>query len=146
MFGTRISIAISSHAINTEACAEFIKTLLSDDIQRELAMSDNFVINRDAFRQGCNAAIEYYNTEDGSQNLFDYAAGTYVTSHMKFTSEDIDRLENVILSCSKSDTEDSAINLILIEEMPAYFLGQKDLHSVVKTAQNRAQKVLDERG
>ena len=146
MFGTRISIAISSHAINTEACAEFIKTLLSDDIQRELAMSDNLVINRDAFRQGCNAAINYFNTEDGSQYLFDYAAGTYVASNMQFTPEDIDRLEKVILTCSKSDTEDSAINLILIEEMPAYFLGQKNLDSVVKIAQNRAQKVLDERG
>ena len=64
---------------------------------------------------------------------------------MKFTSEDIDRLEKVILSCSKCDTEDSAINLILIEEMPAYFLGQKDLDSVIKVAQARAQKVIDER-
>jgi len=29
--------------------------------------------------------------------------------------------------------------------MPAYFLGQKDLASVIKIAQDRAQKVLDER-
>ena len=41
---------------------------------------------------------------------------------------------------------DSEINIILIEEMPAYFLGQKDLDAVVKIAQDRAQKVLDERG
>ena len=146
MFGSKISVAISKNCVDKKSCIEFVKTLISDEIQLKLVMNDQFVINRDAFRQGCNAAIEYYNTEDGSQNLFDYAAGTYVTSHMKFTSEDIDRLENVILSCSKSDTEDSAINLILIEEMPAYFLGQKNLDSVVKIAQNRAQKVLDERG
>lgn len=36
--------------------------------------------------------------------------------------------------------------MILIEEMPAYFLGQKDLDSVIKIAENRIQKVLDERG
>jgi hypothetical protein len=42
--------------------------------------------------------------------------------------------------------EDSAISIILIEEMPAYFLGQKKLDAVIKIAQNRAQKVLDERG
>lgn len=41
---------------------------------------------------------------------------------------------------------DSEINIILIEEMPAYFLGQKELDAVVKIAQDRAQKVLDERG
>jgi len=35
--------------------------------------------------------------------------------------------------------------MILIEEMPAYFLGQKDLDSVVKIVENRIQKVLDER-
>ena len=69
-----------------------------------------------------------------------------MTSHMKFTNEDIDNLENVILSCSKIDSADSAINAILIEEMPAYFLGQKDLDSVVVIIQDRAQKVLDERG
>ena len=44
------------------------------------------------------------------------------------------------------DSPDSAINLIISEEMPAYFLGQKDLVSVVKIMQDRMQKVLDERG
>lgn len=146
MFGTGISVAISTHAVNIDACVEFVKILLSDDVQNELVMSDKFVLNRDAFKMGCNAAIEYFNTEEGSQNLFDYAAGTYVTSHMKFASEDIDNLESVIMSCSKMDSADSAINAILIEEMPAYFLGQKDLDSVVVIIQDRVQKVLDERG
>ena len=35
--------------------------------------------------------------------------------------------------------------MILIEEMPAYFLDQMDLDSVIKIAENRIQKVLDER-
>jgi hypothetical protein len=30
--------------------------------------------------------------------------------------------------------------------MPAYFTGQKDLDAVVNIAQDRVQKVLDERG
>jgi hypothetical protein len=42
-------------------------------------------------------------------------------------------------------TEDQAVNIILIEEMPAYFTGQKSLEDVVKIAQDRVQKVLDER-
>ena len=41
--------------------------------------------------------------------------------------------------------EDSAISIILIEEMPAYFTGQKDLNSVIAIAQDRVQKVLNER-
>ena len=43
------------------------------------------------------------------------------------------------------DSPDSAIEMILIEEMPAYFSGQKDLNAVVEIAQDRAQKVLNER-
>ena len=54
-------------------------------------------------------------------------------------------MEQLLLSCSKTDTSDAAINIILAEEMPAYFLGQKKLDAVVKIAQDRAQKVLDER-
>ena len=108
-------------------------------------MSDNLTINRDAFRQGCSAAIDYFNTEEGAQNLFDYTAGTYVTSHMKFTDEDTDNLEIIILSCSKIDSPDSSINIILVEEMPAYFSGQKELPEVVAIMQDRIQKVLDER-
>ena len=34
---------------------------------------------------------------------------------------------------------------ILIEEMPAYFAGQKTLDQVIPVMQNRIQKVLDER-
>lgn len=146
MFGTDISVAISAHSTNTEACIEFVRTLLSDDVQNELVMSDKFVLNRDALSQGCRAAIEYFNTEEGSQNLYDYSAGTYVTSHIKYTGEDIDNIERIILSCSKMNTIDSAIDIILIEEMPAYFLGQKTLDEVILIAQDRAQKVLDERG
>ena len=44
------------------------------------------------------------------------------------------------------DSADASINLILVEEMPAYFSGQKQLADVVRIAQDRAQKVIAERG
>jgi hypothetical protein len=69
-----------------------------------------------------------------------------VHSDTKYTEADIDNIERIIFSCSKMSREDSDISIILIEEMPAYFLGQKSLDDVIKIAQNRAQKVLDERG
>ncbi|PWJ68180.1 hypothetical protein B0O40_2784, partial [Ruminococcaceae bacterium R-25] len=72
--------------------------------------------------------------------------GTNVPRRSKFQDEEIDNMENIILSCSKSNSSDAAISTILMEEMPAYFLGQKDLDAVIKIAQDRAQKVLDERG
>ena len=64
---------------------------------------------------------------------------------MKFTEDDLNSLENTIMNCTHFDSADAAVNIILIEEMPPYFLGQKDLKSVIKIAQDRAQKVLNER-
>lgn len=146
MCGTDISVAVSKNAADIDACVQFVKMLITDEIQEKLAMSDKLVINREAFRKGCRAAVEYYNTKAGSQNLFDYSEGTYVTSHMKFSAEDIDNLEKIVLSCSKMNSYDATINAILIEEMPAYFKDQKDLSEVVTILQDRVQKVLDERG
>lgn len=146
MFGAGISVAVSANATNKDACIEFVKILLSDDVQSSLALSDRFVLNRIELRKVCDEAIEYYNTPQAAESVFDYSIGTNVKLNFEFTTSDIDNLENIILSCSKMDAPDSSIDIILTEEMPAYFLGQKDLHSVIKIAQDRAQKVLDERG
>lgn len=146
MFGANISVAVSSHSANIDACVDFVKLLLADDVQSALAYNDKIVLNRDALREVCGEAIEYYDTVTGSQSVFDYAQGTDVTILPILTTDDIDNLEGVIESCSGMNSSDAAINKILIEEMPAYFLDQKDLDAVIEIIQDRAQKVLDERG
>ena len=40
---------------------------------------------------------------------------------------------------------DSAIMMIVDEELPAYLLGQKDLDTVIATINNRAKNVFSER-
>lgn len=142
MFTSQCSVAISAQATGIDACGEFVRILLSDEIQTELAMNDNFVINRSAFRNAGKAAIEYYNN---GGNQFANGSGVYVEGE-KYSEKNIEKIEKVIGSCSCMSNEDSAISIILIEEMPAYFLGQKDLSKVISIAQNRVQKVLDERG
>lgn len=143
MFTSQCSVAISAHAVNVDACGEFVKILLSDDIQSYIAMNDNFVLNRNVFRNAGEAANNYYN--NGGQECSN-GSGIFLPVGKKYSEEHIDEIERVVLSCSKISTEDSEISIILIEEMPAYFLGQKNLDAVIKIAQNRVQKVLDERG
>ena len=77
---------------------------------------------------------------------YDYETGKPNDNRIKFSEQNISELEKIIDSCSCTSSADAAINLILVEEMPAYFLGQKSLEEVAKIAQDRAQKVLDERG
>ena len=141
-FSSKCSVAISANAVNVDACAEFVKILLSDEIQTYIAMNDYFVLNRNAFRSGGEAANDYYN-KGGAESAF--ASGRPYNNGVKYTSADIDNIERIILSCSRLQYEDPAITIILIEEMPAYFCDQKELSKVIKIAQDRAQKVLDER-
>ena len=132
------SVAVSAKTVDKKACGEFVKILLSDEIQSKIALNDRFVISREAFKKAGSVAIEYFNNGGST------STGNRVRSD--FTTKDIDFIENMILGCSGIKKEDSDISIILIEEMPPYFLGQKDLDAVIKIAEDRIQKVLDERG
>ena len=138
-----ISVAVSAQAVDVNACGEFVKILLSDDIQSSIAMNNSFVLNREAFRKGSEAAVNYFN---GAGYDIYFGGGSQPEHRITFSSKNVDDLEKIILSCSGLNSVDGPISMILIEEMPAYFSGQKDLAAVVKIAQDRAQKVLDERG
>ncbi len=143
------SIAVSSQASDVDACGEFIKMLMSDSVQEEFAMDQgDIVLSRAAFRKAGEAAIEYYNKEGGVdlQQYDQFGNPIPPRNSLKFNTAQLDDLENIILSCTAMDIEDAAINLILVEEMQPYFAGQKDLKSVLEVAQDRVQKVLDERG
>lgn len=135
LFSCETSFAISAQAENVDACAEFMKLLLSDEIQTQLAFEDSFVLNRTAFREAGEAAVEYFNSDDGG---FIYS--------FTFTSEHVDLMEQNILNCSRMSYSDAAIILIVIEEMQPYFVGQKELDDVVVIAQDRIQTVINERG
>lgn len=142
MFSTHVSVAVSAQAKSVDACGEFVKLLLSDEIMTSLGMNDEFVISRTAYRQISEKAVEYYNGI-GGDNFF--GTGPNV-KRITYETKDIDNLEKIILNCSRCDSPDSAINVILMEEMQAYFSGQKDLNSVILIAQDRVQKVINERG
>lgn len=141
-FGLRSFLFVyNSNAV----CIENLNLLLSDEVQSELALSDRFVLNRNEFRKVCEKAIEYYNTPEVQLAAMDYSLGTTVRINTKFTVDDINNLEKIILSCSKMDSHDSSIYMIFSEELPAYFSGQKELDEVIMIIQDRAQRVLDER-
>ena len=142
MISSYTSIAISAQASNPDACKEFVKLLLSDEVQNELALKGQFTLNRELFKEHGKKAVEYFNKNGIEEYYYDDTP----KSKFNFTDEYVDALEKTILDCSKLNSEDSAINLVLVEEMPAYFSGQKELSDVIKIAQDRVQKVLDERG
>ena len=145
VYSPTCSVAVSAQATDVKACGEFVKILLSDEIQTKMAMDDNFVLNRKAFIAGGAAGIEYYN-QGGTVCDGGASFGVGFVFGKDYTMQNVYDVESIILNCSKMKHEDADIRIILIEEMPPYFLGQKDLDSVINIAQDRIQKVLDERG
>lgn len=142
-----ISVAVSSQSKSIDACGEFVKMLMTDDVQMEFAKGGNYVLSKAAFRQGAKDAVDFMNGPGGDSYIgYDFNTGEPLKNRMKFSQKNIDDLEEIISSVSRMNSTDAAIGLILIEEMPAYFSGQKELDNVVKIAQDRAQKVLGERG
>lgn len=141
---TNCSAAVSAQAVNPDACAEFIRILLSDEIQNELGNEDSFTISREAFKKASGNTLDYFNGAGGDS--YYQGLGDPSGYRLTFTEDDMAELEKIIMSCSHFVSEDASIKVILIEEMPPYFLGQKDLPEVVKILQDRVQKVLDERG
>ena len=146
MVKSNLSVAVSAQAVNIDACAEFAKLLLSDEIQNKLAESNRFTVSREAYKNASGLVIDYCNSSRANNEFgINHVTFEPIKNRIKFTEDDMTYLENIILSCTHFDSSDAAINIILIEEMPPYFVGQKDLKSVIKIAQDRAQKVLNER-
>lgn len=146
MVRSSCSVAVSAQAVDINACTEFAKILISDEIQYELANKGFLTLSREAFRNAGSLTLDYCNGPRGNSEFgIDRDTNKVLSNRIRFTEVDITILENIILSCSHFDSADTSINIILIEEMPAYFLGQKDLDSVIKIVQDRVQKVLDER-
>ena len=147
LLDSSVSVAVSAQSKAIDACGEFVKMLMTDDIQTELAVGGNFVLNKEAFRKGAKEAVDFLNGPGGEGYVgYDMNTGEPLKNRMKFSQKNIDELEKIILSVSRMNTTDAAIGLILVEEMPAYFSGQKNLEDVIRIAQDRAQKVIGERG
>ena len=146
MVRCNISAAVSTQSVNIDACVEFTKILLSDDIQYDMSKKGFFSLSREAYRKAGSIILDYCNGPRGSMAFQKITVtGQKINRTTDFTEADLNNLEKIISSCTHFDSADASINMILIEEMPAYFLGQKDLDSVIRIAQDRAQKVLDER-
>ena len=141
---SRCSVAISANAADPDGCGEFVKILLSEDMQENFAMDDCFVLNRKAFRSAAEDAIAYYN-DGGEISGFTITWGGLRSVGPRYSMKDVDKAEKLLSTCSGMTYEDADISLILIEEMPAYFEGQKDLAQVISTIENRTRQVLNER-
>ena len=140
---TPVSVAISSSAADPDACWSFVQTLLSEDTQTRMATGESGLnpVNRAAFDTSAAQALSYYQTSSSADYYVDSAG-----KKINYTQDMVDYYKSLVESADYMLTDDSAIDLILMEEMPAFFSGQKTLDEVTDILQDRVQTVIDERG
>ena len=149
MLTTSSSIAISAKTKAKDALVGFVNDLLSEEIQAIYAEKElSTPVNMAAFEKVAQNDLDRTNAV-----IRDYVkrndAGVYFADDIPRTEIDpvvIQIYKDMICSCSICQSVDPAIEIIINEEMPAYFTGQKSFDDVVNLINNRVTTVLNEQG
>ena len=130
-------VSISNRSAYPEACVEYIKILLSYDVQVE---SWSNPINKKALRAIAEKQLSEYN--DG--NNLQMELGRKPTENDRVPADSIDKYIELLSGSYGGTNLGKAIEDILREESSAYFNGNKSLDDIIPVMQRRIQTVLDE--
>ena len=136
--GSDMAVSISSHTSDESSCKKFLSILLSEDIQKTLFM--NIPINKKCAKDLALLEIEEHN---GSVDANE--GNKFAKAGKKVDASVADKYIEQLSTATTSSFVYHSISLVIYEEIPAYFEGQKSFEDVAKVINDRAQKVLDER-
>ncbi len=143
------SIGISAQTDMKNACIEFVRYMLSEDVQKLTAEYDSATpVNINAYKKGGIKAVEKYN-DNYKRNSSQYNRQELREFGFAWCEVDksaVDEYEKAVRSCTCAVYEDPTISIIVKEEMPAYLTGQKSLDEVIRIINDRAKTVVSERG
>ena len=136
--GSDMAVSISSHTSDESSCKKFLSILLSEDIQKTLFM--NIPINKKCAKDLALLEIEEHN---GSVDANE--GNKFAKAGKKVDASVADKYIEQLSTATTSSFVYHSISLIIYEEIPAYFEGQKSFEDVAKVINDRAQTVLNER-
>ena len=136
--GSNIAVSISSHTEDVNSCKQFLSILLSEDIQKTLFM--NIPINKK-----CAKDIALMEIAESNKNVAMNEGEKFAKVGKTLDTQLADKYIEQLSTAATSSFVYHSISLIIYEEIPAYFEGQKSFEEVTKTINDRAQTVLNER-
>ncbi|MBR5937127.1 MAG: extracellular solute-binding protein [Clostridiales bacterium] len=134
-----VSIGISKTSSHTSEAWDFIRFLMSDDVQFEKCKNTGFPINRKAL----DDVLSYYN-KMYEEALTKQKETDEIYLPMKLDKSVTDRLKKDIESIGGLCGSDPNILMIMLEEAPACILGQKSVDDVASIIENRARTFVRE--
>ena len=136
--GSDMAVSISSHTSDESSCKKFLSILLSEDIQKTLFM--NIPINKK-----CAKDLALLEVEEHNGNVDANEGNKFAKAGKKVDASLADKYIEQLSTATTSSFVYHSISLIIYEEIPAYFEGQKSFEDVAKVINDRAQTVLNER-
>lgn len=125
------SIALNANSKVKQEAWEFIKFLLSEDVQTQPKLQ-GFSVNKSVNEKKLEGlAVKGSVTSNSGTNV-------------PVTAEGIQTLKQMIANANIFITDDSKIQSIVAEEAKAYFSGQKSVDDVAKLIQNRVTTYINE--
>ncbi len=138
-------LAISAKTQYTDAAWDFLKSVLSDDVQKD---NWSLPVTKTALDQALSEAMEksYYTDENGEKVYYDDATyiGDTEYTMAPLTQEQVDDFKTLIDGATPGGAYDIEIQEILQDEAGAYFAGDKTADEVAKLIQNRVSIYLGE--
>ena len=127
---------------------DFVKSLLSEEAQIDFESDYSNPILISAFDATAQELLDSYNEsiETYAAYYTEEEAREYGIRLDPIPDTVIDDYRGIIESISSVSGMDSAVGSILLEELPAYFEGQKTIDEVISIITSRAQTIIDERG
>ena len=149
MASVECSVAVSAQSPEQDGCRSFVETLLSQTIQEYYAYDTCYSpVSEAAFDSVAVKLIDDFN-EDMSAYEIEFSPAELAMYGIDTTRIDpgvIDAYKEMIGTICSVENSDVARDIIIREEIPAYFVHQKDLEDVIPVIENRVQTMLDERG
>lgn len=143
------SVAVSAQSPEQDGCRSFVETLLSQPIQEYYAYDTNYSpISVAAFDSIAVKIIDDFNEDMAVYETISSPAELAMNGidTTRIDTGVIDAYKEMIGTICSVETSDVARDIIIREEIPAYFVHQKNLEEVIPVIENRVQTMLDERG
>lgn len=142
-FTTSMPIAINSKSANKKEAWEFLKFLLSDDMQSAMELN-GFAVNKNGAKAQGESLKKLGSGEGGSGKGMKLNINGKAMALQPATDQDIAAIETVMSKANVFAESDPKITAIVAEETAPFFQGQKSAEEVAKVIQNKVSTYLQE--
>jgi multiple sugar transport system substrate-binding protein len=141
-FHSNFTFAINDKSKNKQEAWEFIKFVLSDEIQQDKALNE-MPVNKAAFHHIQDSMRDPNTFGKADLRIADNPRSREITIKPP-TKAEVDRLETFITGINSVDETDYKLGSLVFDELAPFFSGQKSAEDAAKSVQGKVNTYLNE--